>query len=115
MPAILKIVYNLNPSMDLSTHDDFTLAKLMHEEFGDSVMQSINSSMEDLVRQGLTETDKMRAVVDPAAKTFLIEREFTTAATAEGRKTWIESNTAASIGSFTRGSLTVTDNATLTP
>lgn len=115
MPAILKLSYNFNPALDISDYDDVTAIDLIHSEFGPDTMRSIVTSMDDLVNQGHTQWENVRIVLDRPAHTFSIERQFTTAALAEQRKTWIESNVPSSTTDVTRGPMIVTDNATLIP
>ena len=113
MPATLKIVYTINPALDLSDHDDFTAGDLMHTEYGNSITESLVSSLNQLVQEGVTAHEQARIVLDRPARTFTIERPFTTLAAADARKTWIESNIPGTTATFTRSLLEVNDNTSV--
>lgn len=113
MPATLKIVYSINPALDLSEHDDFTITDLMHTEYGPTVMEALVTTINQLIQQGITDQDQSRIEFNRAARTFSIERPFTTLAAADDRKAWIEANLPASTTNFTRAVLQTADNTTV--
>ena len=113
MPAILKVVYSINPALDLTEHDDFTIVDLMHTEYGTGVAESLVTSINQLIQQGVTDQEQCHIEFNRPARTFTIDRPFTTLAAAADRKTWIEANIPASTANFTRSVLETTDNATV--
>jgi len=114
MPATLKIVYTINPALDLADHDDCTIAEVMHDEYGTTIVESLLSTLNNLLQEGVTSPDLCRIVFDRPNHTMSIERTFTTLAMAESRKTWIESDIPVSTATFTRTVLEINDNTTVT-
>lgn len=113
MPATLKIVYSINPALDLSEHDDFTIMDLMHTEYGPAAAESLVTTINQLIQQGVTAQEQCRIEFNRSARTFTVDRPFTTLSAAEERKSWIEANLPATTTNFTRTVLETADNTTV--
>lgn len=114
MPAILKIVYNVAPTVDMSSVDPVgDVVNVMQQDLTESVSNSLAQQIEQAVTNGHTQWESSQNTLDRGNKTMTIERQFTTLEAANAHKTWIESNVPASTANFTLTSITVTDNAEL--
>lgn len=113
MPAVLKVTYSINPAVDLTNADESVAMSMLHEEFGPTAKTALINTITQLMQSGVTSYGL--SVLDKDTRKLIFERQYTSAAAAEDRKSWLQTNLPSSTANFTVDSIDVVDNTELPP
>jgi hypothetical protein len=108
------MVHTINPSVDLSQHDDVTISELWHSDLGNTLTQTMHDGLEALIASGATSWEAMRIVLDRTTRTVTMDRQYTTLEQANDRLAWLEANIPGTTTNFTRTNLSSIDNTSIT-
>ncbi len=113
MSAVFSHTWLIDESIDLNDEN----AEYLNEEwglsFGNQIEQDRLNTLQNLILDGKTILENFNITLNRSARTLERHREFSDLVTAEEREGWILEHLPTAAGAFSRESIEVQDDATL--
>jgi hypothetical protein len=114
MPTLFTAVYNIGPGVDISASSAESIDAIFPGAVSPEYDELRQQRTAEEIASGVLLPSDFLALLERATRTLTYQRQYTTLAAAQDRKTWSEANIPETFGDFFRGDIIITEDMAMT-